>query len=230
MSNPHALHAAVKALAIDLRVSDVPDAVAAAALHSVEEARARIAPYRHEGPYAVEQLRPPSQDFRFNPDDPLGCIPYAPVLGRLNPASIQSSLRVVDRAIEGEVTFSPLQAGPMNLVHGGALAALCDELFSLAVLAYGCVGFTREVNVDFRAPARLAQPLSVRAFVESADDRSLIAKAEVHDEGRLCLAASARFRKVGDLTGTFYDKPGAVLADRIKSFSESTPGTSGEHR
>jgi acyl-coenzyme A thioesterase PaaI-like protein len=216
MSELQALQAAVKGLAIDLRASELPEAVAAAALRAVQDARARIAPYRHEGPYAVEQLRPPSQDFRFDPDDPLGCIPYAPVLGRLNPASIDSSLRVVERAIEGEVTFSPLQAGPMNLVHGGALAALCDELCALAVLAYGCVGFTREVNVDFRAPARLTQPLAVRAFVESADDRSLIARAEVQDEGRVCVAASARFRKVGDLTGTFYDKPGAVLADRAK--------------
>jgi acyl-coenzyme A thioesterase PaaI-like protein len=216
MSELQTLQAAVKGLAIDLRASELPEAVAAEALRAVEDARARIAPYRHEGPYAVEQLRPPSQDFRFDPDDPLGCIPYAPILGRLNPASIASSLRVVDRAIEGQVTFSPLQAGPMNLVHGGALAGLCDELFALAVLAYGCVGFTREVNVDFRAPARLALPLTVRAFVESADDRSLIARAEVRDEGRVCVAAIARFRKVGDLTGTFYDKPGAVLADRAK--------------
>ena len=216
MNDLQALQAAVKGLAIDLRTSELPAAVAAAALRAVEEARARIAPHRHSGPYAVEQLRPPAQDFRFDPGDPLGCIPYAPILGRLNPGSIDASLRVIDRAIEGQVTFSPLQAGPMNLVHGGALAGLCDELFALAVLAYGCVGFTREVNVDFRAPARLGQPLTVRAFVEQADEHSLIAKAEVQDEGRVCVAASARFRKVADLTGTFYDKPGAVLADRAK--------------
>jgi acyl-coenzyme A thioesterase PaaI-like protein len=216
MSELQALHAAVKGLAIDLRASDLPAAVAGAALRAVEEARALIASYRYAGPYAVEQLRPPSQDFQFDPGDPLGCIPYAPILGRLNPGSIDASLRVVDRAIEGEVTFSPLQAGPMNLVHGGALAGLCDELFALAVLAYGCVGFTREVSVDFLAPARLGQSLSVRAFVERADDRSLLARAEVQDEGRVCVAATARFRKVSDLTGTFYDKPGAVLADRAK--------------
>lgn len=210
------LQAAVKALAVDLRVSELPEEVAAKALRAVEAARACIAPYRHEGPYAVEQLRPPSQDFRFDPADPLGCIPYAPVMGRLNPTSIDASVRVMDRAVEGEVMFTPLQAGPMNLVHGGALAGLCDELFALAVLAHGCVGFTREASVDFRAPARLGQPLTVRAFVESADDRSLLVKAEIRDEGRVCVAASARFRKVGDLTGTFYDKPGAVLADRAK--------------
>lgn len=216
MSDRPALLQAVRALATDIRVSDLPDAVVEQAQHAIAELRAVVADHRHPGPYAVEQLRPPTQEFRFDPADPLGCIPYAPILGRLNPASAEASLRVVDRSIQGVVTFSALHAGPMNLVHGGALAGLCDELSALAVLAYGSVGFTREISVDYRGPARLGVPLTVRSHVESDDERTLIIRSEVHDEGRLCVVASSRFRKVGNLTGSFYQKPGAVLADRAK--------------
>lgn len=216
MSDRPALLAAAHALATDIRASDLPDEAAARALHAIEAVRMIVASHRHAGPYAVEQLRPPSQEFRFDPADPLGCIPYSPLLGRLNPASADAFLRVAERAIEGEVTFSALHAGPMNLVHGGALAGLCDELSALAVLAHGFVGFTRVLTVDFLTPARLGFPLKVRGRVESGDDRTLRVKAEIQDEGRLCVVASSRFRRVGDLTGSFYQKPGAVLADRTK--------------
>lgn len=216
MSERPALVDAARALATDIRVSDLPDPVMAQALRAIEAIRAIVANHRHPGPYAVEQLRPPTQEFRFEPADPLGCIPYAPILGRLNPASAEASLRVVDLSIQGVVTFSALHAGPMNLVHGGALAGLCDELSALAVLAHGSVGFTREITVDYRGPARLGVPLSVRSVVEGGDERTLTITSEVEDAGRLCVVASSRFRRVGDLIGSFYQKAGAVLADRAK--------------
>jgi acyl-coenzyme A thioesterase PaaI-like protein len=202
------------ALALEVRVSGAPPEVAAAAIGRMEDARQILAPHRYGGPYSVEQLRPPAEEFRFDPADPADCVPYAPLSGRLHPTSAHVSLRVVQRKIEGEVTFPALQAGPMNLVHGGALAGLCDELLALAVLAHGAVGFTREMTVEFKAPARLSRPLAVRAFVESGDEHSLLVQAQVLDEGRLSVQASGRFRRVGDLSGSFYEKPGARLSER----------------
>jgi acyl-coenzyme A thioesterase PaaI-like protein len=204
---------AAHALALEVRVSDAPSGVAAVAIARIDEARSILAPHRHGGPYAVEQLRPPSEEFRFDPADPAACVPFAPISGRRNPTSADVALRVVAGTIEGEVTFPALQAGPMNLVHGGALAGLCDELLALAVLAHGAIGFTREMSIEFRAPARLGQPLAVRAFVARGDERSLLVQAQVLDDGRLAVQASGSFRRIGDLSGSFYDKPGARLAE-----------------
>jgi acyl-coenzyme A thioesterase PaaI-like protein len=199
-----ALVAAAHELANAVRTSDPDVETAARAQRLIEEATKLLDPVRHGGPYACEQLRPPAEGFHFDREDPCGSVAYAPLTGPLNPAGSAAQLQIVDGGITGTVAFSPLHAGPMGLVHGGALAGVFDEIMALATLAHGIAGFTRRMTVEYRSAAKLDTLLVVQAKVTAADGRDIVVDATISDAGQTVATATASFRKIADLSEDFY--------------------------
>ncbi|NBB51547.1 hypothetical protein GVN24_24990 [Rhizobium sp. CRIBSB] len=204
MSPRSDLVAAAQALAIAVRTSDPGPAVVDLVKGRIAEALDLLGPSRHPGPFACEQLRPPGDGFHFDPADPGGSIPFAPLTGPQSPIAGDVQLRVENGAVVGELTFLPIHAGPMGLVHGGILAAVFDEVMAMATLAHGIVGYTQQMTVDYLAPARLGRPLSVSASVDQAAGASAGVQAEIRDGTRLLASATGRFHKLADLDEDFY--------------------------
>ena len=142
-------------------------------------------PFVWPGPYAVEQLRAPGEGFRFRADPLAETIPFGPLLGPRNPTAPPSRIWLEGQTVAGTIRFSPVHAGPMNLVHGGALSGVLDELLALAVLAKGFGGFTRSLNVQFFAPAPLGEEIELRAECAGRAGSELLARAELRVGGKL---------------------------------------------
>ena len=86
-------------------------------------------------------------------------------------------------------------SGAPNYAHGGAAMAVLDDAMAWAVIALReRFGVTRRVEADFARPVKVGVAHSVEAWVESFEDRSLVARGEIRDpKGRVCVAARASY-------------------------------------
>ena len=81
-------------------------------------------------------------------------------------------------------------SGAPNYAHGGASMAVLDDAMAWAIIAAEeRFGVTRRVETDFVRPVNLGRAYAVEAWVESHEDRSIEARAEIRDaKGRVCVA------------------------------------------
>lgn len=133
----------------------------------------------------------------FRQSNPPDFFPYSPVVGLLNPISPPATMArvVVDNGFEihGTVTFSTVFNGPPNCVHGGALAALLDELLGSACVVNGIGGYTGTLTVVYRSPTPLGTLLHLRGWVERSEGRKVFAAGTLHSGDTLCVQADGIF-------------------------------------
>jgi len=89
----------------------------------------------------------------------------------------------------------PRYEGPRGLVHGGILAACFDEVLAIAQRDAGFAGVTRELNVRYRKPVRIDEPLVFTAWIEQDDGRRALGRAACHVGDELRADAAAEFAK-----------------------------------
>lgn len=83
--------------------------------------------------------------------------------------------------------------GYTDIVHGGMLALVLDELMGNLLWQSGRPAVTAELTVRFRQPARVGQPLVCQAQVESAQRRSVwMTASATTPDGALVADARAR--------------------------------------
>jgi uncharacterized protein (TIGR00369 family) len=84
-----------------------------------------------------------------------------------------------DGALTGQIALNDGQQGPPGHAHGGALAALLDEAMGLAVWAAGLKVAAVNLNVDFRRPVPLGQPITVTGRVAEQSGRAIHSEGEI---------------------------------------------------
>ncbi len=93
--------------------------------------------------------------------------------------------------------FTPTAAlsGAPNYTHGGASMAVLDDAMAWAIIEHKQrFGITRRCEVDFIRPVMIDAAHSVQAWVESIEDRALVARGELRNaESKLCVAAKATY-------------------------------------
>ena len=93
--------------------------------------------------------------------------------------------------------FTPAaeHSGAPNYTHGGASMAVLDDAMAWAVIALKeRFGITRKCEVDFIRPVMIGATHDVQAWVESFEDRALVARAEMRNaDGKLCVASKATY-------------------------------------
>ncbi|MEM1043175.1 MAG: PaaI family thioesterase [Bacteroidota bacterium] len=94
--------------------------------------------------------------------------------------------------------FGAAAEGPPGHAHGGALAALLDEVMGMAVLATGRVVVGARIEVDFRALVPLGAVVTVEATVGEADGVKTPVEATLRlGGGQTACEASGLFVEVG---------------------------------
>ena len=133
----------------------------------------------------------------------------SPMIGRANPLAPPLRLQVASGAggpaaeqgtdqpvVVGTARFGPQYEGPPGHVHGGYLAAACDELLGMAQSLGGRPGLTGTLTVRYRSPTPLHVELALRGWVERVEGRKTFTRGTVHADGRLCAEADAVFISV----------------------------------
>jgi acyl-coenzyme A thioesterase PaaI-like protein len=188
----------VRELANAVRASTVTDDVAEKVCMFVRQARAVLDEHVWPGPYAVEQLAPPGDRMLvWEPEDLRRTIPYSPILGDLNPTSGRAKVWADNEAVRGTVTMSAIHAGPAGTVHGGVVAALFDELTSLAVMAAGRVGYTQTLTVNYRRQTPLGAELQLWAQTGGQTGKVFLTSAEICHDGQVTATAVAVHKAAG---------------------------------
>ena len=206
MSTGHAeLVAEVSGLANAIRTASVPDHEVARIRELLGNARGLIDAYGAPPPYAAEQLSPPNEAFiQWNPNDLCRTVPYSPFLGQLNPIAGQAKLRADGYELRGTIKLSPIHAGPIATAHGGVLAALLDELTSIAIMALGRFGYTRTLTVTYHRPTPLDSELSLWAGSAGQTGSAFLTSAEIRCEGKLTASAVAVHHAAGRVDEPIY--------------------------
>lgn len=97
-----------------------------------------------------------------------------------NPVGLKLKFTFHDDHICGEFESNANHVGPPDIVHGGVIAAIIDESFS--VLCRGVLkkdSRTIKEEVTFRRPAMAGATLKVKTKLEQESSRTLEVSAEV---------------------------------------------------
>jgi acyl-coenzyme A thioesterase PaaI-like protein len=187
------------------RVSNAPQDVAERVRGLSAQARALLDGHTWPGPYAVEQLAPPGDGMLvWEPGDLRKTVPYSPILGELNPVAGEAKLWADGTAVRGTLTARPIHAGPMGAVHGGIVAAILDELSSLAVLAFGIVGYTQTLTVSYRRPTPLGAELELWAQTSGPTGEVVLTSAEIRHAGGVTASAVGVHKGAGQRDESVY--------------------------
>ncbi len=107
------------------------------------------------------------------------------VCGTDNPHSIGITMFVDEKGIlSSEFTLEERHQGPPGHAHGGASAAILDEVMGLVVWAAGHKVLAANIDINYRKPLPLFQPLIAEARISEVGDRKIIS------EGKIMLADS----------------------------------------
>lgn len=105
-----------------------------------------------------------------------------------------------DGSIESTATLGIPYQGPPGLLHGGYSALFLDHLLGHANDWVDRTGMTAKLEINYRRPTPLFEPLRFRAWVDSHEGRKTFSKAEITHEGEACV----------EVTGLFIQPSGGV--------------------
>jgi acyl-coenzyme A thioesterase PaaI-like protein len=183
-----------------LRCSTAPDEVLSEATAHIRQAMAALAPYLRQGEgWSTVSIASDTPGFAWNEDDLTAVMPYSPVSGRHNPISPPIRMWRDGEAVRGEAVFSPTYAGPPNSVHGGIIAAVFDELLSMANVIKGAAGFTGTLTVRYHRKTPLNTPVELWAENIRNDGRKQLSRAEMRVDGEVTASAEGLFIGAGKM-------------------------------
>jgi acyl-coenzyme A thioesterase PaaI-like protein len=134
---------------------------------------------------------------RWAAGDPWRYRRYSPVSGRLNPLAPPVEYdEITEAGIEAGVTFGVAYQGPPGYVHGAFIAGVFDDVLGAANMASGNPGMTVQLNVRYRRPTPLREPLRVSARHTRREGRRIYAEATLRAAGEVTAEAEGIFAEI----------------------------------
>ncbi len=115
------------------------------------------------------------------------------VCGPDNPVGLRLRFTQQGEAVVTEFIPKEEHVGWEGVVHGGILSAVLDDAMGNVFYLRGYQALTASMEVRFRKPVRPGDRLSVRAWLEAEDDRTLTTRAELARDGEVVCSAKAVF-------------------------------------
>lgn len=114
------------------------------------------------------------------------------VCGRKNPDGLKLSFSLADGEISTRLSFPKKFQGYKDLVHGGMLSTVLDEVMVTLINKLGFLAVTAELNVRFLKPLHVDEKLEVQARLEERRGRTFVlsARAMLEDGTEVATARS----------------------------------------
>jgi acyl-coenzyme A thioesterase PaaI-like protein len=130
---------------------------------------------------------------------------YCFVCGRDNPRGLKIKVTYFpeDMAAETEVALPREFQGWAEVIHGGILATLLDEMMAHAVWNFAGPGLTLSLEVRFHHPLKPGEAIRVRGVLTSVNGSRRTAEAEItrSRDHRKIASAKSLFLLLEDRTG-----------------------------
>lgn len=108
---------------------------------------------------------------------------FSPVRGKANP--IAPPLHVVrdtETTMSARAILGRRHEGPPGCVHGGISALILDEMLGICAIGCGSGGMTVKLDLNYRAPVPLGEPLLVRSWLVAVDGRKTSVSGSIATE------------------------------------------------
>ena len=177
---------------IRLSVSTAPPAEETAALTAQLAAVAdRLEAHRPEAPLP-RFMGPPADGAPSSPPF-LGTMPFDIVVGGFNPLALPVRLALEPPRALGYATFTTAYEGAPGCVHGGALAATFDIVFTAANAIAEATGPTVRLDVRYRRPTLIDEEALFEAWVTEKTDRRTHSRGQLIQGGIVTVEATGEF-------------------------------------
>jgi acyl-coenzyme A thioesterase PaaI-like protein len=122
---------------------------------------------------------------------------YCFVCGRDNPRGLKIKIKLFpeERAAETELALPREYQGWADVIHGGILSTLLDEMMAQAVWHFAGPGLTLNMEVRFHHPLKPDEAIRVRGIITAANGSRRTAAAEItrSRDNRKIASAKSRF-------------------------------------
>jgi acyl-coenzyme A thioesterase PaaI-like protein len=136
------------------------------------------------------------QNFATSPM-PTPLADYCFVCGKNNPWGFKIEVRYseADLAAETELAIPREYQGWAEVIHGGILSTLLDELMAHAVWHFAGPGLTLGLEVRFHAPLKPGEPIRVRGVMHTPNGSRRQAEGEIIriTDGQRIASGKSRF-------------------------------------
>lgn len=209
---------------IRLSVSTAPPAEETAALTARLAAVAdRLEAHRPEVP--LPRFMGPADDGPASGPPLAGTMPFDIVVGGFNPLALPVRLAFEPPRALGYATFNVAYEGAPGCVHGGALAATFDIVFTAANAIAEATGPTVRLEVRYRRPTLIDEEALFEAWVTEVTPR------RVYSQGRIVQGGTVTVEAEGEFAVLDHARVRQMASGRRAAFdraSPQTPGTPGD--
>ncbi len=120
-------------------------------------------------------------------------MPFDIVVGRFNPLALPVRLTAEPPKVLGHANFNVAYEGAPGCVHGGALAAAFDIVFSAANTIAGTPGPTVQLNLRYRRPTLIGEDMLFEGWVTETRERRVFSEGHIMQGGITTVEAQAEF-------------------------------------
>jgi acyl-coenzyme A thioesterase PaaI-like protein len=127
--------------------------------------------------------------------------PQCFVCGDKNPFGLNVAFYVKDDKVVAEYIAGSHFQGYKDILHGGILSALLDEVMIRAVLAQGILSLTSEIKVRFKKLVKVGDRLFLEGRLIEDKGRMLLAEGKItnQDDEVVAWGEGKFFKAVGDM-------------------------------
>lgn len=122
-----------------------------------------------------------------------GLAEHSFIHGRANPIAPPACYTIAGNRLDGSVTFrTPHQSRP-GFAHGGAVAALFDDMLGALELSGEVRGPTAQLTVRFLRLVPVGRPLDLVATIDKIEGRKILVSGHIISDGQVCAESEALF-------------------------------------
>lgn len=114
--------------------------------------------------------------------------------GGKNPVGLKLQFELQpDSSLKAEFMSKFMFEGYKGFLHGGVIASLIDSTMTNCLFAHNIAAFTAELTINYKLPVRCGRKLIVTARIVKSYEPLHILEAQVEQEGKTAVTASAKF-------------------------------------
>ncbi len=127
--------------------------------------------------------------------------PYCFVCGDKNKRGLNIRFYASGGKAKAEYTPTKEFEGYKDILHGGIISTLLDEVMIQAIIVQGTLTFTTQIDIRFKKPARIGERLLLEGQITGDRGKIITTKGKaVKEDGTLVAESTGKFFKAkGDI-------------------------------
>ena len=194
------LNEATRRLMKAVRLIDTSDEVVSQLSRKISDIASEAEKYTYSGVTAQGSLKNDNNPIERRDQNPSDFFPYSPAVGPFNPIAPPLKVEVINVGKYKEIrAFGKLDGvyvGPPDLVQGGVIALLFDDIMGSVLVVNNCGAMTGTLEVRYEKPTPINKELLWTGKIEKIEGRKIHVSAELWEEETRTATAKGVFVKV----------------------------------